>query len=123
MNYKELQKLNEIIENLKTHPHVDENIQFVLDLADNSVKKETLESLISRKQKRLPKKGSVCKIQEGGIWKFTKKEIQQMPLNHQNIFACEDKIITYRFHNGVYEASNRKARNHDQASAQSGRAH
>ena len=46
MNYKQLQKLNEIIETLKAQPNSDENIQFVLDLADNSVKIETLENLI-----------------------------------------------------------------------------
>lgn len=106
--YKELQKSNEIIENLKSYPNADENIQFILNLADNSVKKETLESLISKKQKRPPKKGIVCKIQECGIWKLSKKEIQKMPLHYQNIFACEDKIITYRFHNGVYEARYRR---------------
>ena len=46
MNYKGLQKLNEIIENLKAHPNSDENIQFVLDLADKSVQTETLKTLI-----------------------------------------------------------------------------
>ena len=46
MNYKELQKLNEIIENLKSHPNSDENIQFVLDLADKSMQTETLKTLI-----------------------------------------------------------------------------
>ena len=46
MNYKELQKLNEIIERLKATPNADENIQFVLDLADCAVKIETLEELM-----------------------------------------------------------------------------
>ncbi len=108
MNYKQLQQLNEIIENLKTHPHSDENIQFVLDLADNSVQTETLKELISKTKKKSPTKGKICKIQEGGIWNLSKKEIQKMPLHYQNIFACEDKIITYRFHNGVYEARYRR---------------
>lgn len=108
MNYRELQKLNEIIETLKAQPNSDENIQFVLDLADKSVKIETLERLISSKTKKPIKKHKELKIQEGGILKFTKKEIQQMPLNYKNIFACEDKIITYRFHNGVYEARYRR---------------
>ena len=50
MNYKELQKLNEIIENLKSHPNSDENIQFVLDLADKSMQTTTLEKLIHNKE-------------------------------------------------------------------------
>ena len=31
-----------------------------------------------------------------------------MPSTYKNIFACNDKIITYRFHNGVYEARYRR---------------
>ena len=46
MNYKQLQKLNEIIETLKATPNSDENIQFVLDLADKSMQTETLKTLI-----------------------------------------------------------------------------
>ncbi|MBQ3506753.1 MAG: hypothetical protein IJA89_08295, partial [Clostridia bacterium] len=84
------------------------NIQFVLDLADKSMQAETLNTLISSKTKKSSKKNKELKIQEGGILKFTKKEIQQMPSNYKNIFACEDKIITYRFHNGVYEARYRR---------------
>ena len=53
MKYKELQKLNEIIENLKAHPNADENIQFVLDLADNSVQIETLRRLIKNDEESL----------------------------------------------------------------------
>ena len=77
MNYRELQKLNEIIATLKAQPNSDENIQFVLDLADKSVKIEPLERLISSKTKKPIKKHKELKIQEGGILKFTKKEIQQ----------------------------------------------
>lgn len=50
MNYKQLQKLNEIVENLKAHPNFDENIQFVLDLASNSLQAPTLNNLIQSEQ-------------------------------------------------------------------------
>ena len=46
MNYKELQQLNTIIESLKATSNADENIQFILDLADRSMKAEALEKLI-----------------------------------------------------------------------------
>ena len=108
MNYKELQKLNEIIETLKATPNADENIQFVLDLAEGSIKTNVINELLSKKKNSKQKQRKVLKIQKGGILKFTKKEIDKMPLQYKNIFACEDKIITYRFHNGVYEARYRR---------------
>ena len=55
MNYKELEKLNEIIETLKASPEADENIQFILRLADNTVKAETLEGLIQNGQTKVEK--------------------------------------------------------------------
>ena len=108
MNYKQLQKLNEIIENLKAHPNSDKDVQFILKLAENSLKADILEYLIPKRKKSLPIKSKESKIQAGGILKFTKKEIEQMPSTYKNIFACNDKIITYRFHNGVYEARYRR---------------
>ena len=53
MNYRELQKLNEIIATLKAQPNSDENIQFVLDLADKSMQTETLKTLIHNANKNL----------------------------------------------------------------------
>jgi integrase len=36
---------------------------------------------------------------------FTKKELENMPQNYKNIFACQDNIVFYRIKpNGVYEA-------------------
>ena len=50
MKYKELERLNEIIQKLKSQSNADENIQFVLRLADESVKAETLQELIKNGQ-------------------------------------------------------------------------
>ena len=60
MNYKELQKLNEIIENLKSHSNSDENIQFVLDLAQQTITSETLHTLIQDKQNLKNSTTSTC---------------------------------------------------------------
>ena len=57
MNYKELQKLNEIIEVLKANPNEDENIQFVLEIEDKSLKAETLERLLDSGNKNPLKVG------------------------------------------------------------------
>ena len=73
MNYRELQKLNEIIENLKALPNSDENIQFVLDLADKSVKIETLKTLIQNE-----KSNYGIEIEKAVLEKPLIQEVKQM---------------------------------------------
>ena len=99
MNYKQLQKLNEIIENLKSHPNFDENIQFVLDLADNSVQKEALKNLIN--QEKLVLLEEQPKVEhstpndkkQGIIVDFTKQEILQMPNNFKKVYKKDGRNI------------------------------
>jgi hypothetical protein len=89
LNYKELQKLNEIIERLKATPNADENIQFVLDLADCAVKIETLEELMrngnTTKQTSKQKQDEQAKF---GLH-FTNEEIRQMPKTFRKEFRAE----------------------------------
>ena len=80
MKYKELKKLNEIIENLKAHPNADENIQFVLRLAQESITRETLNNLIENvKLTALMQSNEEQDNQAKFGLKFTTKEIDQMP--------------------------------------------
>ena len=51
----------------------------------------------------------VSEINFCGKIKFSQKEIQEMPLKYRNIFAYNSEIISYRFHNGVFEARYRKS--------------
>ena len=89
MNYKGLQKLNEIIEVLKAHPNLDENIQFVLALADESIKAETLEKLIQRQGTTgIPFEQEQEKQAKFGL-KFTNEEIRQMPKTFRKEFRVE----------------------------------
>ena len=90
MNYKELEKLNEIIETLKASPEADENIQFILRLADNTVKAETLEGLIQNGQGTAltPSKEEQDKQAKFGL-QFTTKEIDQMPKTFKKEFRAE----------------------------------
>ena len=89
MNYRELQKLNEIIENLKSLPNSDENIQFVLDLADKSVKIETLERLIQDgNTTAMPSKPQQDEQANFGL-KFTNEEIRQMPKTFKKEFRAD----------------------------------
>ena len=89
MNYKELQKLNEIIENLKSHPNSDENIQFVLTLAENSITRETLNTLITTKKVAI--KSDIAKqgLDDISEFKFTNKEINQMPRTFRKEFRAD----------------------------------
>ena len=81
MKYKELEKLNEMIEILKTGPNADGNIQFLLTLADRSGKAEVLEELI--RNKVLKNEQNTVELEQAkkanfGL-KFTNEEIRQMP--------------------------------------------
>ena len=89
MNYKQLQKLNEIIENLKSLPNSDENIQFVLDLADKSMKAETLEELMRNgNTTEGPSEQNQDEQAKFGL-KFTNEEIRQMPKTFKKEFRAE----------------------------------
>lgn len=125
MNYKELEKLNEIIENLKASPNSDENIQFVLNLADNSVKLETLYRLIKNNEVNLQEKnetnnkdifqkgtkgkGKLSDSKEEFGFEFTKQEMKKMPERIKKIFIANNYIVNYRItNNGYYEARIRR---------------
>ena len=107
MNYRELQKLNEIIENLKSHPNSDENIQFVLDLADNTIKTETLKQLITL-EPPITGKQENKREENFGILTFTKKELSTMPKAFQKSFLVDNRIGKFRYYEGLFQARYRR---------------
>ena len=98
MNYKELKKLNEIIETLKASPEADENIQFILRLADNTVKAETLEGLIQSGQTRVEQSTLNEQDIKQGIVEFTKQEMKQMPKEIRKLILIDKKRCRLRTH-------------------------
>ena len=86
----------------------DELTAKVLQMAADSVTLETLKALLSpASTKETVPQGAVAltlgrKSRPG--FTLSKKEIKSMPEKYRRIFACEDRIIPYRFHKGVYEA-------------------
>ncbi|MBR2330841.1 MAG: phage integrase SAM-like domain-containing protein, partial [Clostridia bacterium] len=86
----DLETLNKIIDNLKSQPNADENIQFVLRLADESLKAETLQELIQSGQSTAltPSNDKQDKEAKFGL-KFTTKEIDQMPKTFKKEFRAE----------------------------------
>lgn len=86
----------------------------VLQMAADSVTLETLKSLLvfdKSKQTATPVfEEAVRPLGRKSKLGFTltKKEIRSMPEKQRKIFACENRIIPYRFHKGVYEAHYRR---------------
>ena len=110
----------ELIKIVKQLNHVDlqgeakdELTAKVLQMAADSVTLETLKNLVA------PNRSNGVPVPEGEVAKtlgrksrsgftLSKKEIKSMPEKYRRIFACEDRIIPYRFHKGVYEAHYRR---------------
>ena len=110
----------ELIKIVKQLNHVDlqgeakdELTAKVLQMAADSVTLETLKNLVA------PNRSSGAPVLDGEVAKtlgrksrsgftLSKKEIKSMPEKYRRIFACEDRIIPYRFHKGVYEAHYRR---------------
>lgn len=80
----------------------DEVTQIILKAASESI---TLEAL-----KKITKKetDNFKEIETNGFIKFTKKEINSMPDYLKKLFTVDDKIVTYRYVNGVYQARFRR---------------
>ena len=85
----------------------------VLKMAADSVTLETLKALVapSRSSGEPVPNGEVAKTlgrKSRSGFTLSKKESKRMPEKYRRIFACEDRIIPYRFHKGVYEAHYRR---------------
>lgn len=90
----------------------DELTAKVLQMAADSVTLEMLKGLLA------PNKSNAASVQGETAktlgrkskpgFTLSKKEIKSMPEKYRKIFACEDRIIPYRFHKGVYEAHYRR---------------
>ncbi len=98
MEYKVLKRLNEIIEALKASPNEDENIRFVLNLADKSLKAETLEKLIQNGQTKVEKTALNENNIKQGIVEFTKQEMKQMPKEIKKLILIDKKRCRLRTH-------------------------
>lgn len=88
----------------------DELTAKVLQMAADSVTLETLKSLLAPNKSTTASSEAAKTLGRKSKPGFTlsKKEIKSMPEKYRKIFACEDRIIPYRFHKGVYEAHYRR---------------
>lgn len=129
------EKLSNLLKILAATPNSDEYMQFVLQLAEESVTAETLQKLIndgklvsSSTLGTKPDNNSKIVIgEENGklfdekakrTFKLSKKEIKNMPEPIRKVFIANDYIANYRItQNGYYEARIRRKDMYIEASA------
>lgn len=106
MNQREI---TELLQQLRTSNH-DDTISKVLQLAADSVALDTLKDMLSEQgnQKAAKNRTRGNRRKSGKNFKITNEEILKMPKRYRKLFACQDRLIPYRFHKGVYEAHYRR---------------
>ena len=104
MTEKELSKLLNGVQYIPNEGERDEITQIILKAASESLTLKNLKRMTLSTGKCEVSKQSRC--QE--FIKFTKKEISKMPEKYQKIFILDDKIVSFRFHNGSYHARYRR---------------
>ncbi len=93
MTYKEVQKLMGLI-------------QYAPEEEQNELATLLAKAASSKTAKRTVKSDN--ELAESGYISFSKKELSQMPDDIQKLFIVDDKIIKYRFHNGIFHARYRR---------------
>ena len=102
-------EITELLQQLRTSNH-DDTISKVLQLAADSVALDTLKDMLSEQGNQKAAKNRIRgnRRKSGKNFKITNEEILKMPERYRKLFACQDRLIPYRFHKGVYEAHYRR---------------
>ncbi len=95
----ELQKVLNAIKYIPSENERDEVTQIMLKAASESITLDRLKQLTKRKEKADFKENGT-----NGFIKFKKQEINSMPDYLKKLFTINDKIITCRYVNGLYQA-------------------
>jgi len=104
MNDREIAKILDYMKYIPEGDERDDATSLVLKTASESITMERLRSITSKAER----KASNGENGSGGTIKFTKKEIASMPDSIKKLFVVEDKIVSYRFIRGVYQARFRR---------------
>ena len=120
MNQEQLTTLLNVIKATPNNPEADKVIAGVLKLAADSITLDTLKELTATGKplpqveppanKKTPVKGRKENDSDEnfGIIHFTKKEISTMPKNFQQSFIMDNKIVKFRYHQGLFHARYRR---------------
>lgn len=82
----------------------------VLKLAADSITLDTLRSLTSSDKPLFPVSGKkeVSEEEKTGTLSFTKKELESMPKSFQKAFIYDNRIVKYRYYEGLFQARYRR---------------
>lgn len=99
----ELRKVLNAIKYIPSEDERDEVTQIILKAASESITLDRLKQLTKREEKADFKKTAT-----NGFIKFKPKEINSMPDYLKKLFTINDKIVTYRYVDGLYQARFRR---------------
>lgn len=99
----ELQKVLTAIKYIPSENERDEITQIILKAASESITLDRLKVLTKKEEKADFKENGT-----NGFIKFTKKEINSMSDYLKKLFTINDKIVTYRYVDGLYQARFRR---------------
>ena len=103
MTDNELQKVLDAIKYIPSENERDEVTRIILKAASESITLDRLKQLTKREEKADFKENGT-----NGFIKFTKKEINSLPDYLKKLFTINDKIVTYRYVDGLYQARFRR---------------
>lgn len=106
MTNKELNKVLEGIKYVPNENERDEITQIILKAANDSITLKKLKKMTATVGKG--ESSDLEQIGRRGFIKFSKKEINKMPERYQKVFILDDKMVSFRFHNGSYHARYRR---------------
>ena len=101
MTDRELNKVLKALEQIPNEKERTEAMEVVLRATSESITLERIKKISSLREEKKQEDGQ-------GYVKFTKKEIESMPDNLKKLFVVNDKIVTYRFIRGMYQARLRR---------------
>lgn len=99
----ELRKVLNAIKYIPSENERDEVTQIILKAAWESITLDRLKQLIKREERADFKENGT-----NGFIKFKKQEINSMPDYLKKLFTINDKIVTYRYVDGLYQAMFRR---------------
>lgn len=103
MTDKELKKVLNAIKHVPSENARDEVTQIILKAASESITLDRLKQLTKKEEKADFKENGT-----NGYIKFKPKEINSMPDYLKKLFTINDKIVTYRYVDGLYQARFRR---------------
>ena len=109
--YMERAELTTLLQLIKTtEPEKSDLVATILKLAADSITLQTLQSL-TNPGKVFPAvsgKKNLSEEEKIGTLSFTKKELESMPKSFQKAFIFDNRIVKFRYYEGLFQARYRK---------------